>query len=137
MNRSCVLLLVLLAAACGSSPSAGVGDAGSSSTNSSSSSGGSASSSSGSAGGDAGTGGAGSGPLLQAISGGNVHTCALLASGGVKCWGHGQSGELGNGGTSSMATPPGDVTGLVSGVTALAVGASHNCALLSGGGLKC
>jgi RHS repeat-associated protein len=73
---------------------------------------------------------------VTAISAGGQHTCALLASGGVKCWGYNGQGQLGDGTFVSRATPT-DVSGLSSGVQALAVGFSHSCALTTSGGMKC
>lgn len=74
---------------------------------------------------------------VVAIGTGMRHTCALLNTGGVKCWGQNDQGQLGTGVFADEIMPPSDVTGLSSGVSAIAVGALHNCALLQAGGAKC
>lgn len=65
-----------------------------------------------------------------------AHTCALLSTGGIQCWGFNSSGQLGDGTTSDNATPA-NVPALTSGVTQIRLGGSHSCALLSSTGVKC
>jgi alpha-tubulin suppressor-like RCC1 family protein len=73
-------------------------------------------------------------PVAALAAGGN-HTCARLGSGGVRCWGGNDSGQLGDGAGVGRASPPAVDVG--SGVAAIATGGAHTCALSSDGGVRC
>lgn len=73
---------------------------------------------------------------VRAVVAGWGHTCALTTSGGVKCWGYNQNGELGNG-TNTSSNKPVDVRGLSTGVKSLEAGDDHTCAVMESGGVKC
>ena len=61
--------------------------------------------------------------------------CAIVGGGAAKCWGDNTGGQLGDGTTTPALTPV-QVSTLTSGVTALAVGNTFTCAVISGGA-KC
>jgi hypothetical protein len=73
---------------------------------------------------------------VAAVAAGGHHTCALMASGSVKCWGYNAFGQLGDGTTTDRTTPV-SVSGLPGAATALSAGADHTCALLGTGGVTC
>ena len=85
----------------------------------------------------------GPGRTAVAIGAGEIHTCALLDTGQVRCWGTNDNGELGLGHTTTIGdneTP--DTTGPVDlgpgrTATAISAGHEHNCALLDGGQVRC
>ncbi len=73
---------------------------------------------------------------VTAAAAGGSHTCALTGTAGVTCWGNNTMGQLGDG-TTTSSTGPVDAAGLASGVSAVAVGAGHSCALITAGGVRC
>ena len=62
-------------------------------------------------------------------------SCAVV-NGSAQCWGKAQYGALGNGDPNNNNSFPVQVTGLTSGVQAVATGLYHACALVNGG-VKC
>lgn len=75
---------------------------------------------------------------VLAITSGSLHTCALRTGGGVKCWGYGDNGRLGDGTAGTNRTSPVDVkdsagTGLLTGVSVISAGNPHTCALTTSG----
>lgn len=81
------------------------------------------------------------GDHVVALSAGSSHTCALLSSGFVRCWGVGNYGQLGYASIDSVGddeTPAsvGDVN-VGGAVVELATGDSFTCARLSGGSVRC
>ncbi|MGE0028290.1 MAG: hypothetical protein AB7O78_14825 [Thermoleophilia bacterium] len=87
----------------------------------------------------------GAGRTAVAISAGEAHTCAILDTGAVRCWGFGGNGRLGNDGTDSIGDTAGETPATVPPVNlgpgrtarAITVGFSHTCALLDDGTLRC
>ena len=67
---------------------------------------------------------------------GYAHSCALTAFGAVHCWGGNAFGQLGDGTTGSRPTA-GPVVGLATGVSSIAAGANHTCALMTAGTVVC
>lgn len=70
---------------------------------------------------------------VQSVSAGSSHTCALLTSGALKCWGRNSFGQLGDGSTVNKLTPTA-VSGLDAGVQSVATGSHHSCAVTTAGG---
>jgi alpha-tubulin suppressor-like RCC1 family protein len=70
------------------------------------------------------------------VAANRVNTCALLQSGGMKCWGNNDFGQLGIG-TTTPSPVPVDVQGLDSGVADIAVGHLYTCAVMTDRTAKC
>jgi alpha-tubulin suppressor-like RCC1 family protein len=67
------------------------------------------------------------------VASGRLHTCALTETGAVYCWGYTNHGQLGTGRIAEESSvTPSLVTGLDSGVTSLASGGDHSCAVVGG-----
>lgn len=73
---------------------------------------------------------------VDSLSLGQSHSCALTTTGGVKCWGQDVHGNLGDDAGFVSKSVPVDVAGLSAGVTSLAAGGAHTCAVAFGT-LKC
>jgi alpha-tubulin suppressor-like RCC1 family protein len=75
---------------------------------------------------------------VRALAASSRTACAVTASGGVKCWGSPALGVLGVGDDirqfAGAASTPVDVVGLNGGVSAIAAGEEHFCALIEENG---
>lgn len=75
------------------------------------------------------------------ITAGVYHTCALLSTGNVRCWGQGRYGALGYGNTNNIGddeAPSSVGTVNVGGTVAeIKAGSFHTCARLTSGAVRC
>ena len=70
------------------------------------------------------------------LGAGDSHTCVVLATQGLMCWGSNSYGQIGNG-ESAVRSQPVDVVGLTNGILTIVSGGMHSCALTTGGAVKC
>ncbi|MEK6272301.1 MAG: hypothetical protein AABM42_06605 [Actinomycetota bacterium] len=85
----------------------------------------------------------GKGRKAVAISGGYLHTCAILDNGKVRCWGLNSNGQLGYGNTKTIGDneTPGSVRPVKLGARRKAIAISaygqHSCAVLNNRTVRC
>ncbi|MBL8605365.1 MAG: hypothetical protein JNK72_25765 [Myxococcales bacterium] len=72
---------------------------------------------------------------VTALSAGGAHSCAIVASGALRCWGANTRGQLGRGSALPSRVPV-DVVGLGA-VRSVAAGLSHTCAVTGDGSVYC
>jgi alpha-tubulin suppressor-like RCC1 family protein len=72
---------------------------------------------------------------VAALSAGGQHLCALSATGGITCSGLNNRGQVGDGTRTTQSEPTVVIEGLA-GVTSLAAGGAHSCAV-TGGSVMC
>ncbi len=82
------------------------------------------------------------GGVASVLAGGS-HSCARLTTGGIRCWGRGNEGQLGYGNTSSYGATPstlpytaGTIPGLERALQ-MGAGTNHTCALFDNGQVAC
>ena len=86
---------------------------------------------------------ANSAPLtgIRQVATGDEHSCALLTSSRVVCWGANEKGQLGDATVNPRQLPVEvrDVTGqaALTGVSAISAGGDNTCAIVGGGGAVC
>jgi len=81
------------------------------------------------------------------VSVGGYHTCAVLANGTGRCWGFNNLSQLGTGLHGNSYSSPQQIVAsgsiadaspaVLGGITRIAAGFTHNCALLNSGAVKC
>jgi len=68
-----------------------------------------------------------------AITAGDNHTCALLSTGQMMCWGWNRYGQLGNGTTNSSLTP----VNVIANIAQISAGTLNTCAISNTGQAYC
>ena len=87
----------------------------------------------------------GTAPLggIAQMATGWYHSCALLRSGEVRCWGYADDGQLGDGSTDPDYRPRARVvknrqgTGPLTGATQITAGERHTCVVIQSGQARC
>lgn len=68
---------------------------------------------------------------VEAVAAGGDHTCAIQG-GKLYCWGANSQGQLGTSSAGGSRSAPAEVREMTAGVTAVAAGGDHTCAIKSG-----
>ncbi len=78
------------------------------------------------------------GPVFEAtaIAAGGEHSCALLPSGYLRCWGSNARGQLGLPGMTGSSSPV-DIVAAGGGIKSVAAGSEHTCVLKISGAVLC
>ena len=83
------------------------------------------------------------GSSAKTVTAGETHSCALLNSGRVKCWGNNAVGQLGIGDTENRGDGSGEMGGnlpevpLDRNAKAVVAGGKHTCAILDNNSVQC
>jgi len=72
---------------------------------------------------------------VRQLAAGALHTCALLTTGAIRCWGHNMAGALGDGTTIDRLSPTAVANSTP--VVQILAGAHHTCAILPAGTMEC
>jgi alpha-tubulin suppressor-like RCC1 family protein len=75
-------------------------------------------------------------PAITAVTTGDQFSCALTSAGNVHCWGNNGYGQLGDGAAEGY-TGRFPAQGVLSGVSKVAAGRTHACALTANHGVRC
>jgi alpha-tubulin suppressor-like RCC1 family protein len=76
------------------------------------------------------------GTSVASVSAGSFHTCVVKKDGSLWCWGGNDSGQLGDGSTTTRMKPV-QVQGVGSSITLVSAGNRHTCSLTKQGSLWC
>jgi alpha-tubulin suppressor-like RCC1 family protein len=74
---------------------------------------------------------------VTALAAGDDHTCALLATGGIVCWGQGADGRLGRGFGPPALDPAPAAIATIPAAVAISAGSRYTCAALANGNIYC
>ena len=74
-------------------------------------------------------------PPIAQIAAGELHTCARLRDGTMRCWGSASQGQIGDGENSGNAVTTPSIA--LAGASGIAAGYDHVCASISDGTVRC